>query len=280
MSAYGDDYSDGECVSAAQQRDMDLAAGFKHYDRDSDGFITPEDIKARVTVIWCEPSAAAIQKFMDQLDLDKDGKISKDEWKAVQSYSMLTNDVPILPLPDSIFDDNGSFVSIHAEQRPATIDEDAECLQVSAVGPSKYLARAMANGNVSGLSTTDNDDDYYQDDEYDQCLFGSNAVASGYGAEVKSLNAIWKKVDKLSAAEKKAGKKGRKRKKKKGKKGRRRKKSMLSSKSGSSLKPTTKKRRKSVRNSIKSNKSMSGRSVSKSKTKSKSKTTSKSGIKK
>merc|ERR1711964_603511 len=199
--------------------------------------------------LWCEPSDAAIQDFMNRLDLNKDDKIDMNEWKAVQSYAMLTGKKPILPLPESSH--RGSCVSVPTTSHwsatrsrlsstgsvvvPSTIAEDG-IEQTQAAGPSKYLARAMAMGKVPGLDS-ERPDSHCPYDEPDM------AAPCGYGNDLMNLDDIFKKVNALTAKEAKKGKKIRRKKKKgKKKKGKKIRKSLLTSRSGGVSRRSTRSR--------------------------------------
>jgi calmodulin len=81
------DFTEFLALMSRQMRQCDieeeLRGAFRVFDRDSDGFITPQELRCLLISLGLDSSAQVIRSMIAEADRDRDGKINFAEFRAL-----------------------------------------------------------------------------------------------------------------------------------------------------------------------------------------------------
>lgn len=81
------DFTEFLALMSRQMRQSDIEAelreAFRVFDRDNDGFITPQELKTLLISLGLDSSAEVIRRMINEADRNRDGKIDFNEFRAL-----------------------------------------------------------------------------------------------------------------------------------------------------------------------------------------------------
>lgn len=81
------DFTEFLALMSRQMRQSDIEAelreAFRIFDRDNDGFITPQELKTLLISLGLDSSAEVIRRMINEADRNRDGKIDFNEFRAL-----------------------------------------------------------------------------------------------------------------------------------------------------------------------------------------------------
>ncbi|KAK8887576.1 hypothetical protein M9Y10_038626 [Tritrichomonas musculus] len=81
------DFTEFLALMSRQMRQSDIEAelreAFRVFDRDNDGFITPQELRTLLISLGLDSSAEVIRRMINEADHNRDGKIDFNEFRAL-----------------------------------------------------------------------------------------------------------------------------------------------------------------------------------------------------